>query len=156
MSTPTYELLNTVELATTTGAVLFSNIPQNFASLVVDLRGSATAINNQYQLRLNSVSGASLIYLDSQGSSLFYGSAPQASMWWNPAGSDVISRNFVIDYNDSNKTKVIITRAFSNGGPLSFYASRFDSTSPVTSLQIFNNSGFLAAGTVIDVFGVRG
>jgi hypothetical protein len=153
MPTPTYELINTIELAASTGAITFSNIPQNYVSLIIDVRGNSA---NQYQLRLNGSSGASLIYMDSTGSSFASGTSTEASMWYNPSNSDIISRNYVIDYTDITKTKTIITRAFTVGGPNSFYVSRWNSTAAVTSLLLFNNSGSLGAGSVIDVFGVRG
>lgn len=93
--------------------------------------------------------------MDSTGGSFASGTDSKASMWYNPSNSDVISRNFIIDYADATKTKTIITRAYAVGGPNSFYVSRWNNTAPVTSLTLNNSSGSLGAGSIIDVFGVR-
>lgn len=153
MPTPTYTLINTLETTTTTGSITFNNIPQNYAAIIVEVRGSGAI---QYDIRLNGVTVYSLIYLDTTGSSLASGTDSKASMWYNPGPSDVISRNYIIDYSRTNKTKVIITRAYATGGPNSFYVSRWDNTSAVTSITLNNFTGSLASGSVIDIFGVHG
>lgn len=151
-ATPTYVLLNQVTLAASSSSVTFSSIPQNYGDLVLVIQGTGAA---QFRLNPNGdSSNASLVYMDGYGSSTGAGTDTKISLWYASNSDSFSSISQIFDYSALDKHKTVLTRAGAGSSAVSAYASRWASTSPITSLAVVSSTGNLAIGSTIFLYGL--
>jgi hypothetical protein len=161
MPTPTYTPLANTTLVSATGTVTFSSINQGYRDLILvsNVLQNTTAAR-QSTLRPNGDSGnATLVYMDGSGSSTASGSVTSLSMFYVASGpaANITATSImnIMDYSATDKHKTILTRAGTSYDPVSAYASRWASTSAITSLDIVaTTGGNFSAGSSFALYGV--
>ena len=146
-------------------SVTFSSIPSTFKHLQVRVYWlNSTNSNNWF--RLNGDTGANYAghELGGDGSSAYtsaYSSNSEGILvgYASTSTSPGVAVVDILDYADTNKFKT--TRTLSgqdrNGsGLIAFRSSLWRSTSAVNSLSFYAQAGTFTAGSVIELFGIRG
>jgi hypothetical protein len=161
MPTPTYTPLATVTLASAAASVTFSSIPATYRDLVlVSLVLQNTTGVRQGVLRPNNDSfNGTLVYLDGNGSAVFTGTNSIIGTYYlasGPAANTPVSViTQIMDYSATDKHKTILNRSGSSFDPTSSYASRWASTSAITSLVFApNQGGNFSAGSTFNLYGI--
>jgi hypothetical protein len=149
-----YESIGTITLSSATTVVSFVSLPQTYKHLQVRLLTKANLATNYFSavMRLNSDSGSNYSYHQMSGngaSTSSSGSYPQASVFFNTAGSNnasVFCANVIdiLDYTNTNKYKTV--RVFggldTNGaGTVGMSSSVWSNTAAVTGL-LFSSDGY--------------
>jgi hypothetical protein len=161
MPKKTYTQINSVTLASSSGSVTFSSIPQNFRDLVLTINGSG--INASGVIHLMYFNSD---FTDSNYSSVrVYGAGGTATS--DSAASPRIgniyanNRNFVhvqiMDYsvNDKHKTYLAKNSMFA-GDIVITEAGRWANAAAVVGLRVNPNSGYTYnAGTTFTLYGIE-
>ena len=135
MPTPTYTLIDSVTLASSSTSVTFSSIPQTYGDLVLvcnvgaallRINGSSTAANYKKVGMIGSVSSA---ITATDGGQTFFGSN-------NTSLANGISKFQFMDYSATDKHKSLLFQYTQASNAVEAYAGRFVSTSAITSLEL--------------------
>jgi len=149
MATPTYDLLDSVTLASSASDITFSSIPQTYGDLVL-------VVNTvQVYLRLNGVTSNSypLVYMAGNGSSTFSGTQNGTaflSSYTSTAGGMCVYQ--IMDYSATDKQKTVLGKYSQASQAVEQLVGRFISTSAVTSVVM----PFVTypAGTTFYLYGI--
>ena len=157
MPTPTYTALATVTLGTTATSVTFSSIPATYRDLILIVDGAATGGVNGAILRLNGDSGSNYTGVDAQGtgSSTGSGTSSGTSAEIGVAGTNrfvIVSQ--IMDSSATDKHKTFLSRHSSAGDRVRMTASRYASTSAITSVLFSITGSTYVAGTTVSLYGV--
>lgn len=166
MGSPTYISLATITLTGSDGSITFSSIPQSYRSLVLVCNFQNSGNGSASRLQLNADSGANYsgVWMTGTGSSTGAGSESGqtsarifgASVGPSNAFSNVATLHFV-DYSATNKHKTVLTRYGSASTETQATASRWASTSAITSITIFDILGqTYQAGSTFSLYGIAG
>jgi hypothetical protein len=149
MPTPTYTLIDSVTLTSSASSVTFSAIAAG-GDLVLVIDGTLAG-STRLRLTFNSDSGAnySSVRMDGNGTSATSWSG--SGLNYAIAGAMTTTASNVItqiqDFSATDKHKSILTRSNAVGYSLEAYASRWASTSAVTSLTMTTTQDFQAGST---------
>jgi len=153
--------LANITLGSSASSVTFGSIPATYRDLrLVITAQQNTTSDRQATIKPNNDAGnASLIYMDGSGSSTASGTATNISIYYiapGPAANTIVmSTTDIMDYSATDKHKTFLTRAGSSYNPVSAYASRWASTSAITSLVIYPNiGGDFSAGSTFALYGI--
>ena len=155
----TYDLLDSVTLASSASSVTFSSISQDYGDLVLimDVLGSGGTTTPRYQF--NSDTGANYSYVQMFGD----GSTPQS---YSGTGQTRISelsastttRNIttiqIMDYSATDKHKAVLSRSNRADNGVLGMASRWANTAAITSIEVFVTSNNFAAGSTWHLYGI--
>ena len=163
MPTPTYDLLESVTLATAASSVTFSSIDQTFKDLVIVSTGFASAVSAYTYGWLNGDTtngNYSYVALDATGGAFsFTGNSPFLGLVYAPAdGNQALNINQILDYSATDKHKSILNR-FNNGGTRTqATVLRWANTAAITSIELNHGSGTdtYAAGCTFNLYGIAG
>lgn len=166
--TPTYILINQITLAANSVEVVFSNLPQNYEDLVLVGNWQNSGTSSAGRLQLNGDTGSNYhgVWMTGTGTGVA-GSTVSASETSQTSariagasvGPDNAYTNTVImhimDYSEIDRHKIILSRYGSANREVQATASRYASTSAVTSVRFFDILGqtFQAGGT-FSLYGV--
>ena len=148
---------------TGTGTVTFSSIPSGYSSL--QIRGVViSADTDAYCVRLNTDTGANYARhrLLGTGAATAASGTTSTNQVQISNGTDTIPSPFIVDVHDyASTTKYKTLRSLQgidqNGsGNVALYSGLWMSTSAVTSVTIFLNSGNYSTGTQISLYGIKG
>lgn len=160
MPTPTYTPLGTVTLSAPSSTITFNSISQSYRDLILVVNGRTTAsFSANLILRLNSDSGVnySLIRMYGTGSGTGTGSsATETSIYAGAIYSGFISQITInlMDYSATDKHKTALVRQDNNADTTMAVASRWASTTAVSSLACSLGSGNFTTGTSLSLYGV--
>jgi hypothetical protein len=168
MPTTTYTPLATITLTSTDSEVVFSNIPNTYRDLILvstTRNSSQSAPFNQYRIRVNSDGGANYSVVRMLGDSNGPGSASESgsteyTIYFSEpssASSFAVTISQFIDYAQTNKNKVILTRNDApSQGITGAYVARWGSNTAINSISIFPPPGFgaWAIGSTFSLYGV--
>lgn len=148
--TPTYVLLNQITLATASSSVTFSNIPQNYADLIVVCNWANSGTASAIRIQLNGDTGGNYsgVWITGTGSNAVAGSeasetssrAAGASVGPANTFSNLMTVQF-LDYSSLNKQKPYLVRYGSAATESQATASRWANTAPITSVRLFDILG---------------
>lgn len=159
MPTPTYTPLATVTLGSSASSVTFSSIPATYRDLVLVVDGAATGGVNGAIIRLNGDTGSNYTGVDAQGngSSTGSGTSSGTSAEIGVAGTNrfVITSQFM-DYSATDKHKTFLSRHSSAGDRVRMTASRYASTSAITTVLFSITGSTYKAGTTVSLYGIVG
>lgn len=160
-----YVPLANITLSSNAASVTFSSISQAYKDLVVVGRLNATVTNSYLQSRVNNdatnkysevvalgISGspvASYAYLDGQSMYFYYPS------WIGTSGNVTFIANY-FDYTSTSVHKNILTRGNSTVTGVDMVNHRWGSTSAITSISFYPDSGFFTAGSTFALYGISG
>jgi hypothetical protein len=157
MPTPTYTPLATVTLAGTASSVTFNNIPATYRDLIfsVEILGlSGNPATSNGTITINGTDGTSVYMYGTSSSQV----SSTSSFMEFPVGN---FRNFavaqIMDYSATDKHKTILQRMNAPSNAVWAIASRWASTSAVTSVS-FNapdsGSKTFNSGSTFSLYGV--
>lgn len=163
--TPTYTLLNQVTLAAASSSVTLSNIPQNFADLVLVINYAPTTNTDSPYFQVNnSASNYNVTWMaGSNGNTTSTSSSnsrAQIPVLWTVGATVADGSNNIImqfmDYSAVDKHKTIIVRANSNTNEVIAETVRWADTSAITSVRLSSTalSSTLKSGTTFSLYGV--
>lgn len=165
MTTETLIPLQTITLGSPASIISFGSIPNTYrdlcfvinaslsssAYILYQINGSNSTVYSQFGFRAlsgNNVSGFTNTYS--------WGYATQNAV---DANTMMSAKMDLFNYSRSNVTKTLLNN--SNGvvsGDTAVFrdAQRFDSTSVISSINFFTNTGNMNAGTTISLYGIHG
>ena len=163
MPTMTYTPLATVTLGSSASSVTFSSIPATYRDLILvvgNLTGSAT---NSLYLRLNGDTGSnySFVYMNAvSGGTVSSSGTNNLGLFLGSANAGISSTERqtsianIMDYSATDKHKTALAR-WNQTAEVAAIASRWASTSAITSLQVYINGGAtMGTGTTASLYGV--
>jgi hypothetical protein len=163
-ATPTYILLNQITLAANSVDVVFFNIPQNYEDLVLvgNWQNSSTSSAGRLQINGDTGSNYNGVWMTGTGSSTGSGSETSqtsARIAGASVGPDNAYTNTVIlqffDYSEIDKHKTILSRYGSANREVQATASRWASTSAITSIRFFDVLGqTFQSGATFSLYGI--
>lgn len=165
MPTNTYTALATVTLGGSDSEIIFGSIPATYRDLVlvIQARGTITTFTN-VQVQFNSDTGSnySTVAMYGTGSSAasYSETATNITLEQIARSSDtsgvftpIITQ--VMDYSATDKHKTVLTRNSSTvSGNVVALASRWASTSAITSIRMFPFGGSFATGSTFSLYGI--
>ncbi len=163
-ATPTYILLNQITLTVNSVEVVFSNIPQNYEDLVLvgNWQNSSTSSAGRLQVNGDTGSNYNGVWMTGTGSSFGSGSESSqtsariagASVGPDNAYTNLVTIQF-LDYSEVDKHKTIISRYGSGNREVQATASRWASTSTITSIRFFDILGqTFQSGATFSLYGI--
>lgn len=158
MPTPTYDLISSTTLAAATSSVTFSGFPTDgtYRDLVLVVDGTGTGATN-LGLRFNSDSGSNYTYVDmyGNGSTATSGSGTStfayAGVSYTNQGMNIVQ---IMDYSATDKHKALLARGSTAGNLVIAYASRWASTSAISSIVAFPNGASFSSGSTFNLYGI--
>jgi hypothetical protein len=160
MPAPTYTPLANITLGSAQATVVFSSISSAYRDLILVINGRSNhGAEDFMNFRLNSDSGSnySNVYMRGNGSTATSGSSTGTSgidaSFSGSAFDNVVVLNFM-DYSATDKHKTVLTRLNSASLSTWGWATRWASTSAVTSITFDLFSGSFDTGTTMALYGV--
>ena len=150
MPTSTYIPLATTTLASSTATVTFSSIPSSYRDLVIVIDGSAASAGATF-LNFNADS-SNLSYVRMYGTGSSTGSDTSRIGMWT-AQSNIVFQ--IMDYSATDKHKTYLARANAAGNQVAALASRWASTSAITSILIDHSTSNFDASTTFSLYGIE-
>ena len=164
MPTPTYTPLATVTLGSSASSVTFSSIPATYRDLILvcNWQNSGSASASRLQLNGNTGSNYFGVWMNGTGSAA--GSSSESSQTSariagvsvGPANtySNIAILQF-IDYSATDKHKTVLSRYGSADTETQATASRYASTSAITSIRFFDILGqTFQTGSTFNLYGI--
>lgn len=154
-----------IRLASASGTVSFTNIPQAYKHLVLVAKTANSGTSSAGRLQFNGDTGANY---NSVG---LGGNGSTASSWSESGatGGRVIGYSIgpttgwstftlnVMDYCATDKHKIALSRSSDAGSDIMATVTRYASLSPVTSVTIYDVTGqTYSAGSVFTLYGLVG
>lgn len=158
----TYDSIATVTIpSTTTTSISFSNIPQNYTDLVLQINSRSGASAANWDFTVNGDSSASSSWTryeivagvtvntgrisNYSGSRLMY--LPASTSPWG------IARLEIFSYSNTNVHKAMFNSVSAAGSYVQYFATIWRSTNAITSIQTLSQS--VQAGTTFALYGIK-
>ena len=158
MPTPTYDLIASNVLTSSASSVTFSSLPQTYRDLVVVGSFSSGATATSILLRYNNDSGSNYYRVSMFGTGSSTGSVTATDTgnifgFSSTSSSDAsIMVNQIFDYSATDKHKTTLSRR--NYSIVVADATRWASTSAITSIVAVGESANIPAGSSIYIYGI--
>jgi hypothetical protein len=159
MPTPTYELIESVTLASAASSVTFSSITQSYRDLVLVVNGKAEGGTGLYlQFNGDSASNYTTIKMIGEASGPFSGSQ---TLTFTNAGymfsTQSLNTMQIMDYSAVDKHKTVLGRGNVSNTFVGAAAARWPSTAAITQVRLFMDSGRnFQIGTTLNLYGIAG
>lgn len=166
MPTTTYTPIASVTLSASASEVVFSGLPQTYRDLILVTNARTASGTSYFRMRFNGDAGSNYSHvqmLGFEGNGVQSASATLDSLDLDYVGNALTSQDNVhqlqiMDYSATDKQKTCLLRQkmHSSAGDLRVgaVAVRWASTSAITSMRIFLNSGNIASGSTFNLFGI--
>ena len=155
MPTPTYTLIDSVTLTSTSSQVDFSSIPADYGDLVLVVSGKSSSTSMNIQMKLNNTSQTSAVWAYGTGSGT--GSSSSSSLangyFENTKPSNTIAQ--IMDYTSSNHKTALIRIDSAGRGNTFMEASRFALTSVVNEINVVALYDTFASGMTFFLYGIE-
>lgn len=165
----TFDCIATTTLSSSASDIVFSNIPQTFTDLMFIFTGQGSASSNvDCNMRFNGDSSALYSYMRiySGGSTVNADRGNGTNSWGAVAyiGGSNTPNMFastqinIFNYSSTSANKSSLCQWNSAGTSDNYSlinAGLYRSTSAITSIQIFPQSGSLVAGTTAQLYGIK-
>lgn len=156
MATPTYDLLDSVTLSSSSSSVTFSSIDQSYRDLVLvgEHLGSGGIASFYVTLNGDTGSNYSMVWMSGTGSTSS-GSTTTTQFSGLSATTTVATLNIfnIMDYSATDKHKSVLTRS-NTPTFVQARAQRWANTSAVTSMTIDGQNNPFASGSTFYLYGV--
>lgn len=158
MPTPQYTALANVTLGSTASTVTFSSISQSYRDLVLVFVGSGTSGAN-LALRANNDSSSSypLVRMFGYSGGASSGSGSETYFYCSgvsTSGNSQIKVD-IMDYSATDKHKTALVAFDQYGDTTMRVATRWPSTSAITSLNLSLTAGSFTSGSTFALYGVK-
>jgi len=157
MPTPTYDLIASTTLAASTSTVTFGSLPSTYRDLILVLDTAGTSGVQGATIRLNNDSGSNYSSVDAQGTGSSTGSGTSSG---TSAEIGVVTTDRVViisqflDSSATDKHKTFLSRASNASDRVRMTASRYASTSAITSILVSITGGNFSSGSTFNLYGV--
>jgi len=165
MATPTYTLIDSTTLASTTTSVTFSSldtVAAGYKDLILITEYKTSANGYQLLLRYNADTGTNYSYVQMFGDGSSALSASGSFSWQILGGSSssATTATFVaiqfLDFNSTDKHKSILARQGNlTTGEVYAVAGRWADTSAITSILCEANGTSFTAGSTFYLYGIE-
>jgi hypothetical protein len=165
MATPTYIPIATVTLATSSSAVYFTEISQDYSDLVltVEYKAASGVINIRPTFNGDTGSNYSYVVMSGDGSNTASGKGTvnyvRSIQNCSATTTEAHIVNYQIeDYSATDKHKSTLVRGNSIGSysGTEALATTWANTSAITSIGVVPNTSSFAAGSTFKLFGIHG
>jgi len=156
------EYINSMVLTASVTSVNFSNIPQNYQDLIIQVNGYGTVNDRVIYFRYNGVSTGTLYsttrLLGYAGGAISdrYSNVNQhmaAGNWSNVSSSTLIVN--ILSYSNNNIFKTLLSEWADNSESPGVHIGLFRSTNPISSIEIYVDSGSQVSGSTFTLWGIR-
>jgi hypothetical protein len=158
MPTPTYELIESVTLATTASSVTFSSITQSYSDLVL-VANQLHGADGYTFLRFNgdATSSYSLVLMRGNGSSAFSSSTTTTQFEINQSAyTSFFNIVQIMGYSETDKNKSILSRGDNSAENAIAYAARWANNAAITSISVNAGGSSYISGSTFKIFGIAG
>jgi len=162
MPTPTYDLISSSILGSSTTTVSFTSLPSTYRDLRLVIQGKATASSYYAFLRFNNDSSSTYrgMWMYGDGNNRAGNGAAdnkfqlgaQNSYW--DSSNEVMVTIDMLDYRGSTKNRTILSRFSKGTGYVELFTGQILNTATATSVQITMNVGQFAAGSTFYLYGI--
>jgi len=160
MATPTYDLLDSTTLASSASSVSFTSIDQSYGDLVLVTESTHSTPADPY-IQFNSDTGSNYndVTMGGSGSATQSASRSSTTQIRVNAYADLgYGANLIIvqimDYSATDKHKSVLTRNSVADRGVDAVASRWASTSAITSIKFYANTGTFDSGSTFYLYGI--
>ena len=158
MATPTYDLLESVTVASAASSVTFSSIDGSYGDLILITDSQNATGSQNLRLTMNSeTSGYSSVYALGNGSAASSGTGGtsyiEVAIFSQNTGQNLLCQIQFCDYSATDKHKSILIRANNASRATEMTAARLAITAAITSITLQPASGNIASGT-FNLYGV--
>jgi len=158
----TYEPIVSTTLTAGTASVTLSSIPQTYTDLILVVQADTTG-GDDLRIRFNSDTSSLYSYtvLGGNGSVVVSArnnnlTAGLGSYYGNFSTSiDNVQITQILNYSNTTTNKSLITRANKASGGVDLVANLYRSTSAISSITIFPNSGSFESGSIFVLYGIK-
>lgn len=151
MATPTYELIDSTTLTSTSTQVTFSSIPQTFQDLIVVVDSQE---NENFQLELGGVtSGVSNVRLHGASSS-YDASSSTGNQGVATYYDSMVTIFEIMDYSSTDKYKTVIARTNGRQSSVGIIAGTWAHTSAINTLKLKTNTSSFAVNSTFSLYGL--
>jgi len=162
LPTPTYTPLATITLTSSASSVTFASIPTSgYRDLIVvsSANNNGSTGTRGLFIQFNADTGSNYSWVQMEGNGSTATSETQTAQVRIQIGQVPISNRTmsianIMDYSATNKHKSIISRFDTAADRTNATASRWASTSAITSLRLFPNADSFAVGSTFSVYGI--
>lgn len=163
MPTPTYDAISSSTLSATSTSFTFTNIPQNYTDLVLEMVAYLSSATQSGTIIINSVTSNSYnqTYMSGSGSAASGGTTGDRGNLpieyingFSNSSFGFYSLNFQ-NYASPNMFKTVFGRGGEAGMGSNATVTVFRSTNPITSLLIATSSGSYVPGSRFSLYGIR-
>ena len=158
MPTAQYTALANVTLASAAATVTFSSISQSYKDLFLVIQATFSSAPNDVLMIFNGDSSSSYPVVEVRGESTVGTSAFSRNgifIMYASNTTQVQVRCNIMDYAATNKHKSVLTRFEKPDVQTNMSASRWPSTSAITSLVLDCQTSDWAAGSTFALYGVK-
>jgi len=159
MATPTYDLLDSTTLSASASSVTFTSIDQSYRDLVLVIDViNADSGNKAVFCQLNGDTGSNYPYVRMAGNGTSTSSFVVSTDFHlnlsntNDSTTSIGIAHFM-DYSATDKHKTVLSRQ-NRVGLVSAKAHRYANTDAITSMLFFLNSGDIASGSTLSLYGI--
>ena len=161
--TATYEKIATTTLSTTTATVTFSSISGSYTDLVLVENGQSSTGGVYTRIRFNSDTGSNYSATYIYGNGTAAGSDTYSNMTFIPVAYVAsVETNFnhntiinIQNYSNSTTYKTVLARSNNAATATDATAALWRSTSAITSIEYYLNSGSWATGSTFTLYGIK-
>ena len=161
---PTYTPLQSIQLASSSASVTFSNIPQTYQDLVIvcTTKDTGSAGDSRVDIQINGDTGSnySMTWLYGNGSSALSGRGSNSTETSPGRSSSNNWNNSIINlmnYSNSTTYKTILGRGNNPGATAWSGVCLWRNTAAITSVKVFAQNGTsitFDAGSTFDLYGI--
>ena len=163
----TYEPISTTTLATATGTVTFSSVPQTYTDLVLVTVFATATINEDLAVRFNSDTGSnySRTHLRGNGSTASSSTATSQNLLLLDVDSSGSTLNtglqtvtHFMNYANTSIQKSVLSRSGTLGGSYtgtSLIAGLWRDTTAISTIGLFCTSGNFVSGSTFTLYGIK-
>ena len=161
-STNSYESIQTVPVASSQSSISFTAIPSTYKHLQIRMSYLSSLSDNSH-MRFNSDTGSNYAWHELYGSGSVAGAQAGASASFVKVGYAEVNPGVavidILDYADTSKYKTVrsLNGSDNNGsGYVLLRSGLWQSTSAITSINIYPNSGTISANSTFALYGIKG
>jgi hypothetical protein len=169
MATPTYDLLESVTLATAASSITFASIDQSYGDLILTVTaGNDTTFGRPLLVKFNSDSGSNYNYVEMDGNGSTATSTSQSNT--NRIFGSNNTRTYslgdslftiqIMDYAATDKHKSVLSRvdnsnSADNEAGTKAYASRYANTTAISNIEItLEFGGNFVINSTFNLYGI--
>lgn len=157
MPTPTYDLLASTVLGSSSSTIEFASISGSYRDLVIVVTAT-TSVNAQLRVRPNGLT-TSMVSVTAEGngtssSTNHYSNIGEMGTFNNLGSDTSVQIIQFMDYAQTNKHKMVLMRTNRASAGTSMIVGRWGSTDAITSIVLATDGGTFNTGSTFYLYGI--